>query len=191
MSNPFPFDIGDTVICVYKGVAAYWNQIGKVDKIDNDQYDVRGDDGKLIGKNWADADSWIKIPAHTRPMTSSDIKNGVKVVCIWQDLTGIVGTIHRASPPISWYVKDAKGNDIAGGYWSNAMHFRVILEEESPKTLKSGSISIDGDIVAENISVSKPIISSSNPCPRKYSGLDTCTCGTCPPKRVNPAFLIV
>lgn len=192
MTSQFPFAVGDTVLCTAER-SDHLGKIGIIAEIHGDyEYTVRSLTNGFIGSplGWTQPASWKKIPSNTRPMTDADIVSGTKVVCIRatgydKSVPGIVGIIDRISGSPgkrTWYVRTPDNKYVGGGYWSNTNYFLVVLDDEETKPIESDF----GNRVGATATTVAP--TNSNPCPRKYSGLDECTCGTCPPKKKNPYF---
>lgn len=182
---PILHKVGDRVICVYRGDPMWYGKIGNVSEVNSLTYFVIDDNGEPIARDgWSENSSFKKLPDKTKPLVRDRIIEGVKVVFIstsHSSYIGLVGNIYRTSSS-TFRVRTTNGEDVGGGYWNNSFHYFHEVIEESPNTLRSGS---EGIAIQE---VTIPVIIAA-PCPLKYYGTDSCTCGTCPPKAKNPFFL--
>lgn len=175
-------EVGDRVLCVYG--SSNGGRVGTVISANGGNYVVEDDNGNLIGDQhgWSQYDSFVPLPKNTRPLKREDVKNGAKVVYICTSIAsvpaGAVGIIYDCGTVTtnSFYVKDDRGQMIGSGYWVETKYFQLVVEASTV-----------GDIVVESVTV-KTV--EKKPCPSKYYGLDEpCTCGRCPPKRINAAFI--
>lgn len=183
-----PYKVGDKVLCVFKD-HPHKGKIGVVYSVqeNGDGYTVKEENGDWIGgqEGWAVEESFVLLPPHTRPMTRKDVKEGIKVVCVAvrvQKVAGVCGTVRGVSGVNkSFYVRMANGQDLGSGYWVDTSNFHVIEDIETVVVVSTVQA------VAEDKFLQAQV---KKPCPSAYYGLDEpCTCGRCPPKRINAAFI--
>lgn len=166
--------------CVYNSVITF-GTIGTISAVNKGGgWSVTDDSGNLIGKEfyWCSYDTWEVAPLRTRPMVQDDIQVGTKVVCAFDEWTGQIGTICKVSGK-EFLVRRPNGTYVGQNgdvnYWMYLTSFDVILNDLDPWPKPPAA----------------PAVVEIKPCPKKYYGIDPCTCGKCAKPKTNPFFVKV